>query len=80
MVKQADSKFRFKHWHKIALLMALYDVVAVSGAYFMALWFRFDCAFSAIPWAFFEPFLKFTPIYCLICVAVFLLLRLYNSI
>ena len=80
MVKQADSKFRFKHWHKIALLMMLYDVAAVSGAYFLALWFRFDCAFSAIPWEFFEPFLMFTPIYCLICVAVFLWLRLYNSI
>ena len=37
-----------KHWHLIALYLMIYDFCAVSGAYFLALWLRFDCHFSEI--------------------------------
>ena len=74
------SKRRIKHWHGVALLMMLYDVVAVNLAYFLALWFRFDCAFSEISAAYFKPFLNFIPVYSVICLVTFILMRMYNSI
>ena len=39
----------FEHWHIVAVLLMLYDVVVVIGAYCVALWLRFDCHFSEIP-------------------------------
>ena len=72
---------RIEHWQVIAALLAVYDAVAVNLSYFLALWFRFDCMFSEIPREqYLEPFLKFAPIYAVVCVLVFLVLRLYNSI
>ena len=31
------GKKRLEHWQKISLLLALYDMAAVAGAYFLAL-------------------------------------------
>ena len=39
----------FAMWRVIALFMALYDFIAVCGAYFLALFLRFDGVFSLIP-------------------------------
>ena len=80
-MRRKDRQHRIEHWQIIALMLAVYDAVAVNLAYFLALWFRFDCMFSEIPRErFLEPFLKFAPIYAVICIAVFFALRLYNSI
>ena len=38
-----------EHWHKIALGLMLFDALAIISSYFVALWLRFDCRFSAIP-------------------------------
>ncbi len=73
------SKFLLKHWHLIALYVVIYDFVVVNGAYFLALWLRFDCAFSQIPDDYLIPWLKFTPIYSVVCFAVFYAMRLYQS-
>lgn len=80
MLKRSFFRNRFEHWHRVALLLMLYDVVAVNAAYFAALWIRYDCTYSAIPEATLVRFLRFVPIYSVICIAVFLVLRLYNSI
>ncbi len=70
-----------EHWHKIAALLVLYDAVMVNAAYFLALWFRFDCMFTAIPQEqYLRPYIKFVPIYTAVCVLVFWRLRLYKSI
>ena len=74
------KRFKIEHWHVIALLLLVYDAIAVNFAYFLALWFRFDCRFSAIPDQYLEPFLHFAPIYTAFCLAAFLLLKLYNSL
>lgn len=71
---------RFHHWHKVTVFLILYDIIAVIGAYFLALWIRFDCSFSLIEPVYFEAFLKFAPINAAICVAVFWIMRLYQSI
>ncbi len=79
-MKRSILKSRFEHWQKVAVLLMLYDIVAVNMAYFAALWIRYDCAFSEIPGAALVQYLKHMPIYSVVCVAVFLWLRLYNSI
>ena len=74
------TKFRLEHWQIIAILLMLYDVIAVNAAYFMALWLRFDCKISLIHPVYLEAFYKFAPIYTLLCIPVFWYLRLYKSI
>ncbi len=72
---------RFEHWRIIALFLGIYDAIAVNAAYFLALWFRYDCMISEIPKEkYLLPFLKFAPIYAIACVTVFFCLRLYKSI
>ena len=74
-----NAQSLLKHWHMIALYVVIYDFVVVNGAYFLALWLRFDCAFTQIPKEYLMPWLKFTPIYSVICFAVFYGMRLYQS-
>ena len=71
---------KLKHWHKITMWLIAYDVIAVCMSYFAGLWIRFDCRFSMIPEHYFHAFLGFAPIYAVICVGVFWVLRLYNTI
>ncbi len=76
----ADRKRKFEHWHIIALILLVVDIITVNASYFLGLWFRFDCTFSAIPDEYFRAFLGFAPINSLLCVVVFCGFRLYNSI
>lgn len=64
----------------IALLLMVYDIIAVNAAYGMALWLRFDCRFSAIPAYYMHAYLRFAPVYTVFCIIVFRFLRLYRSI
>jgi len=80
MMDNKKKRFSFEHWHKIALCLMAYDVVAMGGAYFLALWLRFDCTFSAIPGYYLTAWLSFFPIYAVIGIAVFWTLRLYKSL
>ena len=80
MAGQKGLHKKLEHWHIVALLLMAYDILMVNLAYFLALWFRFDCAFTAIPSEFLKAYLYFVPIYTVICVPVFYYLRLYNSI
>ena len=81
-IREMISRFshQLKHWHIIALLLIGYDIVAVNIAYFLALWFRFDCRVSVIPQTYFTAYLKFVPIYSIVCIAIFWILRLYQSV
>jgi len=69
----------FEHWHLIAVLLVLYDLIVVVGAYFLALWLRFDCQFSAIHWEYLMAWLKFSPIYAAVSIFVFWKAHLYRS-
>lgn len=70
----------FEHWQLVNIFLMLFDLVAVVGSYFLALWLRFDCHFDEIPYDYFMAWLKFTPIYAVVSIVVFLRLRLYQSI
>ncbi len=64
---------------QIPLLM-IYDIAAIMASYFFALWFRFDCMYSAIPHDYLTAYAIFCPIYAVVCIAVFYGFRFYNMI
>jgi len=80
MKKGFRQGFRLEHWHLISVLLVIYDLVAVNLAYFLALWLRFDCSYTQIPWTYMETYLHFLPIYTVACIVVFSCMRMYNSI
>lgn len=75
-----SSRFAFEHWRVMAFLLFLYDIAAVNGAYFLALWLRFDCHFTAIPSEYLKAWAGFAPINTAACFAVFFALHLYRSL
>ena len=64
----------------ISVILVIYDFFAVSLAYFLALWFRFDGEFSQIPKYYLNPYRKFIPYYAVGCVVIFAMLKLYRSV
>ncbi len=80
MAKRRIARKFLEHWHIISLLLVIYDIVAVSASFFLALWFRYDCAYTAIENTQRLALLYFAIPYGLICVGVFYALGLYNSI
>ena len=82
MKKESSStkKKLFEHWHKVAALLALYDLIVVAGSYLFALWLRFDCHFSQIPIHYLSAWQKFLPIYVVASLVVFWFFKLYQSI
>ncbi|MDC7286901.1 polysaccharide biosynthesis protein [Blautia schinkii] len=75
-----SAKKKLQHWQIIAVYLLIYDVIAVNAAYFLALWVRFDCMYSHIPKDYLAAYLKFAPIYTVVSIAVFWMLRLYKSV
>ena len=71
---------KLQHSTMIAILLVIYDIVAVSLAYFLALFFRFDFVFSKIPANYYSAWLTFAHIYAPFCILIFWLLNLYKSI
>ena len=74
------QKFQIKKHYIVTLMLMLYDIVAVVASYFLALWVRFDCRYSAIDEVYLVAYIKFIPYYAIICIIVFYLLRTYQSI
>ncbi len=70
----------FVRWHVGALLLAIFDIVAVNGAYFVALWLRYDCHYTKIPPMYMAAWMKFAPIYAVLCVLVYWCFHLYQSL
>lgn len=71
---------RFEHWQIISIPLMLYDFVAVCGAYFLALYLRFDCVYSAIPARYMTPYKRFILPYAAFCILLFVAMKLYNSV
>ena len=70
---------RPRKWHKISMLLAAYDAFAVAAAYFLALWVRFDCVYSAIPENYLTPYMQFVPYYIVLSIALFWAAKLYKA-
>ena len=43
------TKKKVEHWQLVSLALAGYDAISIIIAFFLALWFRFDCRYSMIP-------------------------------
>ena len=80
MTSPGSSKKKLvEHWQIIVVYLVIYDIVTANLAYFLALWFRFDCVFSHIPFDYFNAWKSFIPLYSVICLVIFWAFRLYNS-
>ena len=80
MDKKANKIKKIEHWQVIAMLLMLYDFVAVSVSYYLALWVRFDCKFSQIETQYLQAYYKSILVYAAFCVIVSYCVRLYRSI
>ena len=71
---------KIKHWHRVAYFLVAYDFITVMGAYFLALWFRFDCKYSLIPDKYLIPYKEIIIPYTIFVILVYYALGLYRSI
>ena len=62
------------------LLIALLDVLTVSASFFLGLWFRYDFSFHAMREVHLQGYLSAIGPWCLICIGVFALFKLYSCI
>ena len=74
------SRCKIGKLHPVDSIFVLFDLFAVTAAYFFALWFRFDCCFSEIPRDFLISWAKFAPFYAVISIFVFWAFHLYQSL
>ena len=70
----------FEHWHFIALLLMIYDALALGLSYFIALWLRFDLRYSMIDTVYVEAWKNFLPFHVIFSLLIFWYLKLYKSI
>ena len=71
---------KLEHWKKIAIIIGIYDMIAVSVSYFLALLLRFDFRYSMIDVEYLEAWKHFAPVYAVACLLVFVFCGLYKSI
>ena len=62
---------QIEHWKLIALFAAAYDFAVVHVSYFLALWLRFDCNYSAITPRYLNAYTSFITIYAVLALVVF---------
>ena len=74
------GKRMLEPWQILSGLMAVYDFVAIHGAFLLALLARFDFKFGEIPDAFWLPYTRFITVYALGALVVFWFFRLYKSL
>ncbi len=63
-----------------AILIAIIDAVSIAASFFFALWMRHDFEFSNIPVLYLQCYKQTILLWCALCIIVFTLWRLYNSI
>ena len=79
-MEKKNLLFMLKRWQVIAVLLMIYDGIAVNLSYFIGLWLRFDARYTMIPEACLSAWAGFAPVYTVVCLIVFWKLRLYKSI
>lgn len=78
--RMQNPRRQLEHWQKVAIFLIIYDVIVATASYFLALWIRFDCRYTEIPESFLLIWLRFAPIYAVVCVVVMWRLHLYQSV
>jgi len=67
-------------WKLISCFLIVYDIITAALSYFLVLWLRFDLKVSAIPDYYINSWIQSMPFFIIICIIVFIILRLYNSV
>lgn len=75
-----ERDLKLNYLHGAAIMLAIYDMIAVNLSYLVGLWLRFDLQFSRIEGKYILAWSKFVPIYTLITLITFIALKLYRSI
>ena len=68
------------NWGKRAILLLIYDVVAINLASIGALMLRFDFSYSKITDIYLERMYAYIPMYTICTVIIFYLCRMYHSL
>ena len=79
-MKSGSKHFKLQHWHVIAIMLIIYDIIAMGASYAFALFIRFDLKYSAVPKEYFNAYIRFMPIYLVLGILIFGFFRLYRSI
>lgn len=79
-MKEKKNLFHLEHWQIVALLLILYDAIAVNAAFLGALLLRFDFHFLKISAVYLDGWKQIAPFYTVVCIFVFWYFRLYRSI
>ena len=67
-------------WLRRAVIIGVLDAIFIASSFFVALWLRFEFRFSEIPREYLEGFLHTIGPWIIICIVVFALFQMYNSI
>ena len=67
-------------WLRRAVIIGVLDAIFIASSFFVALWLRFEFHFSEIPREYLEGFLHTIGPWIIICIVVFALFQMYNSI
>ena len=62
---------QIEHWKIIAFFAVVYDFAVAHISYFLALWLRFDCNYSAISPVYLKAYTSFITIYAVLAVLIF---------
>ena len=68
-----------EHWQIIAVVLAVYDFVAVCLGYFLALYLRYDATYTSIAQPFIKAYARFIFPWALNSIVIFLFFKMYNS-
>ena len=71
---------KIEHWQMISLILVVYDIIAVNLSYFIALLFRYDLNYTAVPQKYLLSLAKIAPYYTVFCLLIFAVLKLYKSL
>ena len=77
---EAPHKHKIEHWHKIAALLILYDIIAIGISYILALLLRFDFTFGSIPKDYLYAYEVTILPYAVICVLLFMFFHMYKAV
>ena len=73
------GRMKIEKWKWLAVLLVLYDILAIHAAYFLALWLRFDGMSAAIPGLYMRPYRGFITWYAVGCVPVYAFFKMYKG-
>ena len=78
-MSEENRKQKIMRYERISLIVIL-DFLCTMGAFFAALWLRFDFKYSSIPIEYMNEYLRVVPFWAIFTILVFIVFKLYNSV